>query len=132
MAHLPPSAFRSRVAVHRTITKSRLYLLGLFLRFESADALTLTSGIPLSAPTRLVDGVNNINLRGPVASSGTVAGTRTSCANSQVTTDKWRQLAFTNGLTVPPWATHLILEFDITDGEAGRSLWIDDVTFNAW
>jgi hypothetical protein len=49
-----------------------------------------------------------------------------------LTPDKWHQLAITNGLPVPPWATHLILEFDITDGEAGRSLWIDDVTFNAW
>ncbi len=52
--------------------------------------------------------------------------------NETLPADSWRQIAITNGFVVPPWATHLILEFDISNGQAGGSLWIDDFTFNAW
>jgi hypothetical protein len=46
--------------------------------------------------------------------------------------DSWRPIAISNGAVVPPWATHLVLEFDLSASQPGGSLWIDDFTFHAW
>ncbi len=44
----------------------------------------------------------------------------------------WTQIGITNGAMVPPWATHMVVEFDLTAGGPSTSVWVDDVTFNAW
>ncbi|MES2887337.1 MAG: hypothetical protein V4739_04925, partial [Pseudomonadota bacterium] len=46
--------------------------------------------------------------------------------------DRWTQIAIANGgAVVPPSATHLVIEFDISPGGAYSSLWIDDISFSA-
>lgn len=52
--------------------------------------------------------------------------------NARIDMSGWRQIGITNNAVVPTWATHLVLEFDISAGDPGASLWIDDVTFGAW
>ncbi len=52
--------------------------------------------------------------------------------NGTIGANGWTQIGITNSAVVPPWATHLVLEFDISAGAPSTSLWIDDVTFNAW
>jgi hypothetical protein len=52
--------------------------------------------------------------------------------NQPIGAQEWTALAISDGVPVPSWATHGLLEFDLSDGQGGQALWLDDFTFGAW